>query len=92
MKIEDFFNQQNMKITQITNSKSEYSKHMLVQTSNNEIYAFGKNNWCQCGYVSGKEELKQPILLQYFVRNKVNIIHIKKGVGHTWFISDQHML
>eukprot|EP01084_Bolivina_argentea_P047816 88150_1 len=89
--INDFFNDKNSKITFITNSKSEYSKHMLIQTDANKIYSFGRNQYSQCGY-NALEEYQEPMLLQYFISNKINIINIKKGVQHTLFLSDNHIL
>ena len=101
----DFFNEQGLRVHYITTSDDEYSKHMLVQTGDCEIYAFGSNDHGQCGYTlppkekSSEEDIdddetnqelhEPPRLIQRFASAKINILEISKGLHHTLFLSKQ---
>ena len=64
-------------------------EHNIVITKEGEIFAFGHNQFCQCGLPEAKENVKDPQNLSK-INNDIRAISASCGNEHTLILSKDH--
>ena len=71
-------------------SNGKMSKHTFLKTSNNQIFGFGNNHYCQLGNGDKTYDKIMTPLQLYEVEDifqDINIVHIECGMLHTLFLT-----